>query len=316
MLVIDAHADALYRIMSGRGRLVEESPGHLDLPKMHRGGIGGQFFSIWVEPQFKPWAATYRALQIMDTFYREYALSSGQLEIVLTAADVRRLPESGKIGAILSLEGAEALGEDPGVLRMFYRLGVRSLGLTWNERNPLADGAGENQANGGLTRAGREMVGEVHRLGMVIDVSHLAARSFWDVLEIYPGPVIASHSNCHRLCPVPRNLTDDQIKAIAASGGLIGVTFAPSLVGPGEVTLQDVLDHVDYLALLVGTDFIAIGSDFDGITSTPRGLEDASHLPALWAGLEVRGYQPSDVEKIAGGNLSRVLQQVLVDIRP
>ncbi|MFY9416452.1 MAG: membrane dipeptidase, partial [bacterium] len=162
----------------------------------------------------------------------------------------------------------------------------------------------------GLTSLGLETVAAMNRLGMVVDVSHLSPAGFWDVLEHSRHPVIASHSNARGLHDHPRNLDDEQIKALAARGGVIGINFAPQFLGPGA-RLETVLDHIDYIARLAGCDCIGLGSDYDGIAATPGGLEDVSRLPNITRGLVARGYSDSDILKILGGNFARVFSQVI-----
>lgn len=183
--------------------------------------------------------------------------------------------------------------------------------MTWNGRNELADGVGESETEGGLTRFGRAVVQEMNRLGMVVDASHLSEAGFWDVLEVSNQPVITSHANSRCICNHRRNLTDEQIRALAARGGVIGLTFYPDFIHPDQPSLEKLLDHMDHIISLAGVDCIGLGSDFDGIDQVTSGLEDISRLPAITEGRWRRGYREEEIAKILGGNFLRVLQQVL-----
>jgi membrane dipeptidase len=234
-------------------------------------------------------------------------LSSGY-----NAKQVRKNLKDGKIVAVLGIEGGEALNGDLSVLRVFYRLGVRLLGLTWNQRNQLADGVSERITGGGLSVFGREVVIEMNRLGMMVDLAHISEKGFWDAIELSSQPVLVSHANCDGLCKHPRNLKDDQIKALAKTGGVIGLSFVPNFLGNGTVGLDDFLDHVDYVAGLAGIDVIAIGSDFDGIEETPEGLGDSSCYPRITAGLLKRGYTVKEIKGIMGENMLGFMDKTMI----
>jgi len=214
------------------------------------------------------------------------------------------------VGVLLTLEGGEALEEELAVLRQFYRLGVRGLSLTWNYRNALAGGISEQRA-AGLSDLGAATVRELNRLGMLVDVSHLSERAFWEVLEISQGPVVATHANAYRLCSHPRNLKDEQLRALAARGGVVGVTFVPAFVASQAPSLERLADHVEYLCATVGVDAVGLGSDFDGSEERLAGLEDAGALPNLTACLLARGFKEEELGKILGGNWLRVLEEIL-----
>lgn len=310
-LIIDGHCDSILDVVRNKRSLLERSnESHLDFPRMKEAGVKVQFFAAFIESEFKPERSLKRALQIIDVFYEEIDKSS-DLSLVTSYADIMKTIEEGKIGALLAIEGGEALADDLGVLRILYRLGVRSLGLTWNQRNSIADGVGERISGGGLTTFGREVVKEMNKLGMLIDVSHLAETGFWDVLTETSQPIIASHSNAYGVCQHPRNLTDSQILALAENGGVMGMNFAPDFISNQHPSLAKLLDHIDYIANLAGIDVIGLGSDFDGIDSTPEGLEDVTKLPCLTEGLLKRGYSEEDVKKILGQNFLRVIKEVM-----
>ncbi|HHY36848.1 MAG TPA: membrane dipeptidase [Firmicutes bacterium] len=306
-LVWDSHCDTLMDIAAGRRTLGQgNAGGHLDLPRLQQGGVKVQIFAIYIESP--PYLR--RTLEFIGAFYRELEQNRGKLTLAGSMAEIEAATLRGEVAAILSIEGGEALEGGPAILPCLYRLGVRALGLTWNHRNQLADGIAEARTGGGLTTLGLETVAEMNRLGMVIDVSHLSPAGFWDVLEHSRHPVIASHSNARGLYDHPRNLDDDQIRALAARGGVMGINFSPAFLGPAA-SLETVLDQIDYIARLAGCDCIGLGSDYDGIAATPRGLEDVSLLPNITRGLVARGYSDQDILKILGGNFARVFARVI-----
>jgi membrane dipeptidase len=320
-VVVDAHVDTIQDAMgvdfyktgkrTPRSLGERSTQGHVDIPRLLEGGVDVQIFAISAEPEYKPDRCTKRILQVLDHFYHELRENSQTLSLITRYSEIEEVVESGKVGAILSIEGGEAIEGDLAVLRVFYQLGVRAMTLTWSERNQIADGVWESRTQGGLTRLGVEVVKEMNRLGMIVDVSHLSETGFYDVMNICESPLIASHSNSRTICNHERNLTDEQMKIIASKGGVIGVCFAPPFVDKNEATLSRVLDHIDYMKNVIGVDHIGIGSDFDGIPDTPKGLEDVTKLPELTKGLIKRGYTSDKIEKILGGNFLRVFHQIL-----
>lgn len=314
MLIMDAHCDTLIDIAAGRRRLAERGKGgHIDLPRMMDGGMAAQVFAIYVAPEYLPGAGARQALRLVDAFYREIEENSGSLALAAKAGDVGRARAEGKIAAFLSIEGGEALDGSIELLRIFYRLGVRLMTLTWSRRNELGDGAYEEGTCGGLTQFGVEVVREMDRLGMVVDVSHLSQATFWSVMQVSTKPLIASHSNARALCEHGRNLSDEQARAIADKGGAIGVTFVGPFLGEGRQSVQGVVDHIDHFAGIVGIDHIGLGSDFDGVpdSALPEGLPDVSHMPVLIDELVRRGYSDAAVRGIMGENLLRVVESVI-----
>ncbi len=309
-IVVDAHCDVLTALEQEKRRLSERSRvGHVDLPRLKQGGVNVQFFAAYISPADRPQAVA-RALVLIDRFYAAIAENAREMMPVKSFADLQEALAGGKLAALLTIEGGEALNGRIEVLRMFYRLGVRCLTLTWNHRNEIGDGVFEERTKGGLTRFGVAVVEEMNRLNMLVDVSHLAEPGFWDVLAVSKKPVIASHSNCRKLCAHPRNLTDEQIKALAAAGGIVGLCFYPALVHPEKPVLNRLLDHVDHIAGLAGVDYIGLGSDFDGFQGALPGLEDVSRLPVLTEGLLRRGYREEEIRKILGGNFLRLLKEL------
>jgi len=310
-VVVDGHCDTVLRLWQSRASLEERrQDGHLDLPRLREGGVDVQVFACYIEPEFKPDRGLQRALQLVDLFYRQLEGCPG-LRLVRNSADIEEAGRQGQVGAILAIEGGEGIGDDLAYLRTLYRLGVRLITLTWNQRNLIADGVGEERTGGGLSTFGVQVVQEMNRLGMLVDVSHLSEAGFWHVVETCQGPFVASHSCCRALCDHRRNLSDDQIRALARAGGLVGINFAPAFLREdGQASWEDVLRHIDHVVSLVGPDHVGLGSDYDGIPATPLGLEDASRLPVLTRGMLERGYSEEDIRKILGGNFLRVIKQV------
>jgi len=310
-IVVDAHCDTLTAILEQQRHLGEYSgKGHLDLPRLKTGGIKVQFFAAFIAPQFKSFAL-HRALELIDLYYREIEANNKDIVHIENSTGIYDALAAGKIASLLSVEGGEALECSLEVLRMLYRLGVRSLTLTWNNRNELGDGVFEVKAGGGLTSFGFAVVKELNCLGMLVDISHLAEKGFWEVLKISGQPVMASHSNCKALCANPRNLSDQQIEALAEKGGVMGITYVPDFLGGKEASVKEVLDHIDHAVSIGGVECVGLGSDFDGMVQPPSGLEDCSKISIITRGLIERGYHQSTIKKILGENFLRIIKQVL-----
>jgi membrane dipeptidase len=312
-IVFDGHCDTVLEIMN-HGRSLEKKAitGHLDIPRMKEGGVNVQFFAVFIEDIYKPNSSLKRTLQLIDCIYREIEKNQNDISLVLNYKQIKEVTAAGKIAAILSIEGGEALEGDLGVLRMLYKLGVRLLTLTWNQRNQIADGVGESRTGSSLTEFGLQVIDEMNKLGMLIDVSHLSESCFWDVVKRSKFPIVASHSNCYSLCPHLRNLKDEQIKTIAEKGGIIGVTFVPDFLTnkKREATIKDLAGHIDYLVKIVGIDYVGLGSDFDGTKVLPLGLEGVDKVPNITEELLNRGYKKEEIKKILGENWLRVFKKV------
>jgi membrane dipeptidase len=256
---------------------------------------------------------------MLDAFHSELENNSETISLTTNYIEIMRAVKEGKIAAIISVEGGEPLEGDIGVLRMIYRLGVRSLTLTHFPRNELGDGSGAN-SDSHLTEFGRQVVEEMNKLGMLVDISHINETGFWDVIELSKDPIIATHSNCKALCSHHRNLTDDQIKAIAEKNGVLNLSFCAGFIkkdiGFGtsdtikKVTIEDWLDHLDHAVELVGTQHVGIGSDFDGGCGFP-GLDDITKIPDLTRGIIAREYSNEDINNILGANNLRIFKQVM-----
>ena len=315
-IVIDTHCDTLLDVEKGVRQLGERSDkGHIDLPRLKEGGVDAQVFACWVGGS-KAVEPLKRFLVMADHFHQQLAKNPDTVMLATTTQEIRQAKQVGKVAAILGMEGAEPLEGELGTLRLFYKLGLRVITLVWGGRNRLGDAVfGDTRANGRLTEYGVEVVKEMNRLGMVIDVSHLNAPGVEDVLENSAAPIIASHSNARAVFDHVRNLTDDQIKAIAAKGGLIHAVFTFLHQDREKGTLDDVLNHMEHIMKLVGPDHLGIGSDFDGIQKSPIGLEDATQMVNITRGLVARGYSDDDIKKVLGENFLRVFAQITGEMK-
>lgn len=323
-IVVDTHCDTLKCLLpvftkprdsmwgdrSKEGMGVRSSLGHIDVPRLLEGGVTCQVFAVSGERSRTPSHSLRTALEMIDRFYGECDANRETIVPVTTHDEIVQAKRAGRVAALLSIEGADVLEGSVDVLRVFHRLGVRMVGLVHSIRNELADGVADRRTGGGLSELGVQAVGELNRLGMIVDVSHLNDEGFWDVLELSRDPVIASHSNARAVCDHPRNMTDDMIRALAEKGGVMGMNFAPDFVHPSRATQAGVVDHIDHIVELVGPGHVGLGSDFDGIPSTPVGLEDVTRIPAITEELVRRGYNEGDIKKILGGSHLRLIRAV------
>jgi membrane dipeptidase len=257
----DCHSDLLLVVRHARERGQRDPFGDFWLPQLRAGGVVLQVLAVFVEPQHVGEGALRRSLLLVEEAHRIAEEHPGDVTICRTGAEVRAATSAGRIALVLALEGAEPIGSDLRLLDVFWRLGVRLLSLTWNRRTMLADGADERATGGGLTALGVEALAECERLGVVVDVSHLSDAGFADVARLSRRPFVASHSSCRALLDHPRNLTDEQLRQVAASGGFVGVNaFAPFLAA--RATASDYLRHVAHAVGLVGAEHVALGPDF------------------------------------------------------
>jgi len=351
---IDSHIDTLQRVLNGKEDISRRTgKGHVDLPRLRDAGMRAPFFALYVPTYYKGAEAVRRTLQLRDAMQSVLDAHPDQIELALGASDIERIVRTGKIAAVLTIESGHAIADNLAVLRMFHRLGVRSMTLTHFRNTNWADSSTDTPEHNGLTDFGREVVREMNRLGMIVDISHVSDKTFYDTLAVTSRPVIASHSSCRALTDIPRNMTDDMIRALAKNGGVIGINFGGNFLSQKEVeasrknfaaraavdpglngqalddfattdyldtystmrpnlsTLQDAVAHIDHVVKLVGIEHVGIGSDWDGISTVPAGLEDVSRMPALTAALLERGYSEQDVKKILGGNFLRVMRQAI-----
>lgn len=325
-ILIDTHNDIPSFTVDGAD--IKNAPkNHTDIPRLRQGGVGAVFFSVYV-------AATYvdgnhsanRALQMIDTVHQDIIdRYPNDFMLALTADDIEKARRHHKIAALMGLEGGHAIEDSPRLLRDYYRLGVRYMTLTHWNTNHWADSSGdinkpEVEHHNGLTAQGKDIVREMNRLGMMVDISHTADKTFYDALETSRAPIIASHSSCRAITNAPRNMTDNMIKVLAQKGGVIQINIYCRFISQKAAdapegaqviaTLADVVAHIDHVKQIAGADAIGIGTDFDGITCAPAGLDDVSKFPDLTRALLERGYSPADIKKIYGGNTLRVMRQV------
>jgi len=324
--IVDAHLDLLYDIERkrklGQTRVIEREY----LEEFKEGSINIVVSSIYIDGDFLPELALRKALDQISAFYKELE-ETDEIVFVKSPADMDRALSEDKIGILLSFEGVEPLLNDIDLLRMFYELGVRGVGLTWSRRNFAADGCSFSRAKGkenGLSDFGVQVVKEAQRLGMFIDVSHLNDAGFWDVMELATGPVIASHSNCRALNATMRNLDDDQIRALAKTGGVIGINGVSTIVAEKDADVKALADHVDHLREVAGIQHIGLGLDFcDRIFENPtswkkpksKGMYDVieghKNLYQLTEELLKRGYRDDEIRLIYGENFLRVFMSIL-----
>jgi len=309
--VIDGHCDSILNYVEGkRSLLTPDEGGHWDIYRAKQGGVVLQFMAGYIEGEFKPERGTLRGLELVHAL-RSFVLAHPEdLFLIKGKEDVKQL-STAKIGVLLSVEGGEILGQSLFLLDIIFELGVRALGLTWNQRNAIGDGIGE-KTQSKLTQFGEKVIQRMNELGMLIDVSHLNEAGFWHVLDLSTQPIIASHSCAYALCPHSRNLTDEQLKALAAKGGVVGVNFYPQfLTTASQASLVDVVRHIQHIAQVAGVEVIGLGSDFDGIEQVPTGLDGADKYPALAHALERAGFTDEEIEKIMYKNFMRILTDVL-----
>jgi membrane dipeptidase len=359
LFAVDGHADTPQFLLDLGTDLTQAGEQMVDLPKARKGGLGGEFFSIWVDPEVYPVHPARRALDLVDAVLLQVQRHPRELVLATTAREVEAAQKARKLAVLMGLEGGHALEGDLRLLRTFHRLGVRYMTLTWSNTNELGDSSGDMQKpqvkhHGGLTPLGREAVQEMNRLGMLVDVSHVADKTFFDALEVSRAPVIASHSGCRALTNHPRNMTDEMLRAVAKNGGVVMVNFFSAFVDeefrkamealrpeldkavaevnekykddPAARTrawfetewrissriprpkFASLIDHIEHVARVAGVDHAGIGSDFDGISSLPEGIDSAADLPRIAAELRRRGFSQAEVAKIFSGNILRVMR--------
>jgi membrane dipeptidase len=313
-LIVDGHCDTvrLFELSKRDYNFTKQNNrGHIDLPRLRVGSVKLQVFALYIEEEYKPVGSLKRALQLLELLYRNMELCRNDLKLIYSRRDLAELLQEEKTGALISIEGGEALEGDIGVLRMLFRLGVRGLGLTWNQENQLATGVGNGVGGKGLSALGRKVIRELNRLGMIVDLAHINEKGFYDALKVSSKPVIVSHANSRVLCDHPRNLSDDQLRALRDAGGVIGLSFCPDFVDKKRATVERLLDHFVHVAEVAGVDHLGFGSDFDGIETVIPGLEDVTAMPTLVRGLATRGFSHIEIEKITAKNFLRVLYNVL-----
>ena len=358
-IIIDTHADTPQMMLDENYDLADpSSPYMISIPKARQGHLGAEFMSIWVDVDWPRDDLIHRALDLIDAVNSQVALHQADLEAARTADDVERIHRQGKIAVLMGVEGGHIIEDDLRALDIFYRLGVRYMTLTHTKNTRWADSSGDQPEWNGLTDFGRQVVERMNRLGIMVDISHVSDKTFYDAVAASRAPVIASHSSCRALCNAPRDMTDDMIRALAKNGGVMDVNFYDGFLdqtfadaykkveGPMQAEVKAareqyakegkrlsyaaeakidakyyaglpipsytvIADHIDHAVQVGGVEHVGLGSDFDGVSGlVPRGMEDCSKLPDLVRELARRGYSESDLEKILGGNVLRVMRQV------
>jgi membrane dipeptidase len=361
-IAIDLHADTTQRLVDEKLDLSRRhADGHLDSVRMKEGGLDAQFFSIWVEPQLYGTGgagATRRADEQIAAVHALAEKFPDTWEMASTADDVRRIAGQGKLSALMGLEGGYAIDEKLENVERYYKMGVRYMSPAWSVSTSWAGSSGDEAGRTrGLTEFGKNVIREMNRLGIMVDVSHVSDMAFWDIVNTSTKPVIASHSNARSIANVPRNLDDEMIRALAKTGGVVCVVFYPEFLEPGwsekkkqvdteiaplvqkasddeqgsaaqkkmardrvrleeykrrlpPVSVTRIVDHIDHIVKLVGINHVGLGSDFDGIMAVTADLSNIAELPNLTGELLKRGYTEEDINKILGGNILRVMEQV------
>jgi len=361
--LIDGHNDTPWQYRGRADNRVSEidltrstehldRPMHTDIPRLRAGAVGGQFWSVYIpasDTGSRP-GDVKRVVEQIDVVKRMAQAYPEHLELAYTAADVERIAREGRIASLIGMEGGHSIEASLGALRQLYELGARYMTLTHGSNTEWADSATDEREFGGLTGFGEEVVREMNRLGMLVDLSHVSPESMHDALDIVEAPVIFSHSSARAVCDHPRNVPDDVLVRVRENGGVVMVTFVPTFVSEElrlwsqaqgeqrrrlieehaededavregleawreanprpEATLAQVADHIDHIREIAGIDHIGIGGDYDGVGSLPVGLEDVSRYPHLFAELLRRGYSEEDCRKIAGRNALRVMREV------
>ena len=355
--VIDGHNDypwALRGLDAGRDFSAADITGSVprlmtDIPRLRAGGLGGQFWSVYVPSTMPPPAAVVATVEQIDVVHRMLRKWPETFELALTGSDVERIFRRGRIASMIGMEGGHSIDSSLATLRMMHALGARYMTLTHNNNTPWADAAADTPEHGGLTTFGEEVVREMNRLGMLVDLSHVSPDTMEDALRVAEAPVIFSHSSARAVADVPRNVPDTILRQMPKNGGVVMVSFVPGFTSPEVVahdrrasaertrlqqsmpddqagvnramdawrkanptpraTVAQVADHIDHIRKVAGIDHIGLGGDFDGITEVVQGLEDVSTYPALTAELLRRGYADDDVKKVLGLNLIRAWKQ-------
>jgi membrane dipeptidase len=283
---------------------------HTDIPRLRAGGVGGQFWSVYVPGSMQGQTAVRATLEQIDVVHRMMRKYPDTFELALTAADVERIFKAGRIASLIGMEGGHSIDNSLATLRMFQGLGARYMTLTHSTNIPWADSGTDMPKVGGLSKFGEEVIREMNRLGMLVDLSHTSPGTMEDAIRVSEAPVIFSHSDTRALREHGRNVPDSVLKMLQKNGGIVMVTFVPGfLTAEPKATLANVADHMDHIRKIAGPDHVGIGGDFDGITAVPAGLEDVSKYPALTAELLRRGWSDDDVRKALGLNILRVLRR-------
>lgn len=325
--VIDGHNDLAWACRETRGYSVAGldvgAPAlHTDLPRLAAGGVAGQFWSVWVDPELQGPEQVVATLEQIDFVQRLVAAYPERLRLTRTAAEVRAAMADGRIASLIGVEGGDQLNNSLATLRQYARLGARYMTLTWSRTIDWADSATDTARHNGLTAFGRGVVREMNRIGMLVDLAHVAPATMRDALEESSRPVMVSHSGAWERCNHARNVPDDVLRAIGAGDGVVMLAFVPSFLSeerrlwveageegePPPVGIADVADHLDHIREVAGVHAVGLGADYDGTDAMPSGLGDVAGYPALFAELERRGWSEDELRGLGSENVLRVLE--------
>lgn len=327
-----------------------DPPMHTDIPRLREGRLGGQFWSVYIPASITGPDAVQTTTEQIDFVYRMVDRYSDDMEMAYTADDIRRVFDDGKIASLIGMEGGHSINNSLGALRMFYEMGARYMTITHSDNTDWADASTDEPEFDGLNEFGEEVIREMNRLGMLVDLSHVSAGTMHDALDVTEAPVIFSHSSAYELVNHPRNVPDDVLRRVAENDGVVMITYVTSFVSEENrryraersaksaklrslyphnpdrrsermdawdqenpmpyPDLEDVADHIDHVVDLIGVEYVGIGGDYDGISDLPTGLEDVTTYPDLFAELLHRGYTEDELKKIAGLNVLRVMDEV------
>lgn len=319
IVVSDAHCDTAMRMINEGFNISKRSDtGHVDIPRLIEGNVSVQVFACWIGKPGEPEGHySLLAKRMINAIYTQFGENYNFIELVTNAEGLHKAEENGKIAGIIGIEGGQAIEDSLYKLDVLYGLGARLMTIVWGSTN-WADASREPERHNGLTSFGKEVIREMNKLGMIIDVSHSSNKTVWDVLDTSMYPIIASHSSSYAINPHPRNINDDLIKAISNNGGVISVNFCPEFLDEeywkGSKTeppsIDKVIEHIERIIEIGGIHAVGIGSDYDGMGPAPKGLEDVSKLPNIAKKLLEKGYSENEVAKVMHDNFVRIFEQV------
>lgn len=319
MFILDSHCDTPSELVRGRNMFADSPESHVDFPKLRRGEVDGAFFALYIPADMDTDEAYAHALKMSGAVKNLIEAAPDRARLAVSADEALENKSKGLFSIFLGLENGSPIGKSMDRLHEFYDSGVRYMTLCHSRDNQICDSCASTEGKWhGLSPFGKEVIAAMNSMGMLVDVSHISDESFYDVLECSSKPVVATHSCCRKLADHPRNMTDEMIRNLASAGGVIQINFYPVFLDSSftysegmdmsaRPSYRYIADHIDHVVSLVGTDHVGIGSDFDGIEVTPKGMEDISMMPVLFDELRKRGYSEADLEKIASGNFFRVM---------
>ncbi|MBA1333928.1 MAG: Microsomal dipeptidase [Firmicutes bacterium] len=310
LLTIDAHSDTVYSAKKQNIRMYDtDGKTHLDLKNLLESTPHIQFFALYSDLR-DPDKHYHDILETLDFLYSHLYQYSYSLKLIEKRKDLEECLMPGKLGIIIAIEGSYLLDGNPHRLQQLHRLGIRCLSLTWNDSNGLSGGIGDSEDRG-LSPLGKEIVNKAHELGIILDVSHISRRGFWDIIDIADKPIIATHSNCITICSHPRNLDDSQLKAIGELNGVVGINFVPDFLGKDKANVSGIVDHIEYVMDKAGKNCVGLGSDFDGMEKLPDDIRGCEAYYLIECELAKRNFSGEEIGKIMGGNLKRIIEAVI-----